>query len=120
MSNTTKLKGNVLEIKGLDADWSLPGDLSGFKDSGLLIKSITFHPSAANDVMVIKQGDPADTTTAVAVATTATDPRIFTSAATGVQAVRHEYAMRAQWPYIDITDCTFNAAGSARVEIELW
>ena len=122
MANTTKLEDRWLEIKGLDADWSVAGDLGAdFLKSGLRVRSITFHPSAANDEMVIKQAKASHTTTALAIATTATAPRVFTAKAAGVQAVTQEYGPRGRQmrPFIDISDCTLNTAANARVEFEL-
>lgn len=119
MANTTKLKGKILEIKGLDADWSLPGDLPGFRTTGLFIRRITFHASNAADVFIIKQGKAADTSTAGAIVTTATDPRIFDAVGQTSQKFGGDVHGFQCWPYIDISDCTLNTAANARIEIEL-
>lgn len=122
MANTTKLADHFLQIKGLDEDWSVPGDLPGFKDTGLYVKSITFYPSAANDILLIKQGLSSQGTTAAAIATTVTAAGIMeVKAATG-DPIRFEFDQKCgsrMWPFIDISDCTFGTAGNARIDIEL-
>jgi len=122
MANTTKLEGRFLQIKGLDADWSTPGDLPGFAKSGLLIRSITFHPSGTGDIAIIKAGRQTQTTTAGAIATTATAPEVFHVKCTADTDQRVKYfgdrGQRA-WPFIDISDWTLSSAALARLEIEL-
>lgn len=123
MSNTTKLVDRFLQIKGLDADWSIPGDLSDYIKTGLFVKSITFHPSGAGDEMIIKAGHATQATNAVAVATTGTAPELFHVKCSGTTDQRIKYfggdkGIR-MWPFIVIADCTFDIAGDARVEIEL-
>ncbi len=125
MSNTTKLTGNFLQIKGLDADWSLPGDLDAFFDeTGLRVKSIKFIPSATNDVMVIKEADPGYATTAAIIAAQSTTaPELFYAKAVDVYDQRIEYfggdKGKVIRPFIDISDCTLGTAANARVEFEL-
>jgi len=122
MSNTTKVEGNFIQIKGLDADWSLPGDMANLDKSGIKVKSIKFKPSAANDIMVIKEAPPGYTSTASLVTgETATAPEIFYAKCTDAYDQRIEYfgegvTMR---PFIDISDCTLGTASSARVEFVL-
>lgn len=122
MANTTKLVGNFLQIKGLDADWSVPGDLPGMKAAGLRVKSIMFKPTGANDVCVIKAGTPAHTSTAEAIATTLTAPEIFSVKCSGDTDQRVKYfgdRGQTMWPFIDISDWTLASAADARLEIEL-
>lgn len=122
MANTTKITDRFLQVKGLDADWTTPGDLPGFKKSGIQVKRITFHPSGANDVMIIKNGKGDQATAAAAIATTATAPEIMHVKCTDDTDQRALYfGERGQrmWPFIDISDCTFSNAANARVEFEL-
>jgi hypothetical protein len=122
MANTTKIEDRFLEIKGLDEDWTIPGDLAGFIESGIQVKSITFFASQATDVLVIKAGKPGLTTEAAVIALTATAPRIFSDASTaellhpritfGDKGIR-------MWPFIDLTDCTFGNAANVRIIFEL-
>ena len=121
MANTTKITHKSLQIKGLDADWSVPGDLPGLVKSGLRVKSIKFSPSAANDILVIKAGKATQLTTAAAIATTATAPEIMhvkVSADTD-QRIQYFWSGQDMWPFIDISDCTLGTAANARVEFEL-
>ena len=123
MANTTKITGNFLQIKGLDADWSLPGDLDKyFDESGIRVKSITFNPSGA-DTMIIKECDPGYVTTAALIAAqAATAPRIFDVSCDDADDQRVKYfgeKGRVMRPFIDISDCTFIAAANAYVEFEL-
>jgi len=120
MANTTKLVDRFLEIKGLDADWSIPGDLAGFVESGIQVKSITFFPSAANDIAVIKAGTPSQLTTAAAIATAITAPRILSEKTAG-ETKRLEFGPRGtrMWPFIDISDWTLSTPANARLLFEL-
>lgn len=122
MANTTKLADRFLQIKGLDADWSIPGDLAGFAKSGLQVKSITVHPTAANDIFIIKAGLPSQATTIAAIATTSTAPEILHVKCTGDTDQRIKYfgdKGQRMWPFIDISDCTLGTAANARIEFEL-
>lgn len=120
MANTTKLEGRFLQIKGLDADWSVPGDLPGFQKTGLRVVSIRVHPSAASDVSVIKQGKSSQTATTAAIATTTTAPEIFRAKHSTDQDDRIEYYDGSpMWPFIDISDWTLGTAANARVEMVL-
>ena len=123
MSNTTKISGNFLQIKGLDADWSLVGDLDKYFDrSGILVKSITFHPSGA-DTMIIKEADPGYVSTAAIIAAqAATAPELFHVKCDDDTDQRIKYfgeKGRVMRPFIDISDCVFIAATNAYVEFEL-
>jgi hypothetical protein len=124
MANTTKLTDRFLQIKGLDDDWSVPGDLgTDFGKSGINVKSITFHPSGASDVCIIKAGAPSQTTTSAAIATTSVAPEIFHVKVTNNKDQRIKYfGDRGQrmWPFIDISDWgSLSSAAVARVEFEL-
>ena len=123
MANTTKITGNFLQIKGLDEDWSLPGDLDKYFDrSGIRVKSITFNPSGA-DTMIIKEGDPGYPTTAALIAAqAATAPKLLDVSCADTDDQRVKYfgeRGRVMRPFIVINDCTFIAAANAYVEFEL-
>lgn len=109
MANTTTIDGNVLEIVGLDADWSIDNDATGLA-AGIIIDSIIFKPSGANDVMVIKNSK----------AGTATDAEIVSWKVGGdtEEQVWYNYAKGVRYfPFIDISDCTLATAANARVLI---
>ncbi len=122
MSNTTKLTDRFLQIKGLNADWTLAGDLAGFKTSGIVVKSITFQPGAANDVAIVKAGK-GDQTAAVALATTGTAPEIFHVKCVNTKDQRVKYFGKGKrmWPFIVIADWTLagGTIANARIEFEL-
>lgn len=123
MANTTKISGNFLQIKGLDADWSLVSDLDKYFDEvGLRVKSITFHPSGA-DTLIIKEGDPGYANTAALIsAQTATAPEVMHVECTALTDQRVKYfgeRGKLMRPFIDIGDCSFTSAAVARVEFEL-
>ena len=123
MSNTTKITGNFLQIKGLDADWSVVGDMdASFDKTGIKVKSITFHPSATGDAMIIKEADPGLVSTAGVIATTLTAPVLFQVICADVYDQRVKYfGNGGKWmrPFIDISDCVFTTAATCRVEMEL-
>ena len=121
MANTTLITNRSLQIKGLDADWTVPGDLTGFLASGLKVKSIKFQPSATGDILVIKASKGSHTTAATVIAATTTAPEIMHVKVTADTDQRIEYFNEGQWmwPFIDISDCTFSTAANARIEFEL-
>jgi len=121
MANTTKITHNSLQVSGLDADWTIPGDLPGFSTSGIRVKSIKFHPGAADDEIVIKAGKGSQKTAAEVIATTATAPEIMRSKSVSDADQRVEYFNQGDniWPFIDISDCTLSTAGAATIEFQL-
>ncbi len=122
MSNTTKITDTFLQIKGLDADWSIPGDLPGFTKSGILVRSITFHPSGASDAAVVKAGKATLTTEALTNATKTSAPEIFHVICAGDTDQRIKYfgeGGQRMWPFIEISDWNLSSAGAARLEFEL-
>jgi len=52
MATTTTTNGRFHEVTALDADWDYADD--GF--SGMLVSAITIVASAANDVVIIREG----------------------------------------------------------------
>ena len=115
-ANTTLVGSSLttVEITGLDADWSWPGDIvtpGTFSDkvATAKIRSIKFYPSAANDRMVIRDGgNDAATFFDSGLVSAATDPRI-------------EYydPPRHVDLYIDISDSTLNTAANCKVVIQI-
>ena len=62
--NTTKVSGNTIMVTGFTADdWYLANDLPGW-DAGLILHSIIYKPSGANDVMIIRNSRVVTTTAA--------------------------------------------------------
>ena len=121
MANTTKITHNSLQVSGLDADWTIPGDLPGFAKTGIRVKSIKFHPGTADDEIVIKAGKGSQKTAAEVIATTATAPEIMRSKVLGDSDQRIEYFGEGEnlYPFIDISDCTISSAGTATIEFQL-
>ena len=109
MANTTTMSESFIQVTGLDADWVASTDTPY---SQVKLKSIMFEPSAAGDIMVIKEGS-------------ATGPRLFyASCASGNdQKIRYYAGIdgQGQWcnPFIDISDCTVSTAANASVSIEI-
>ena len=94
-----------------DWDCTSAGDgvPSEFHTKGICLRQVTFQPSAANDVFVIKDGS-------------ATGPVVFWGkAAAGSETVR-EYPEPGLWckPYIDASDCTFDTSASIVATIRWW
>ena len=111
MANNTTMSGRFVEIT-LDGttDWLWSQDLtSPFNNpAGIHVRCIQFQPSAANDVMVIRNGgvDAAAIFRVKCADTTDDRPRGYNP----------EAPMR---PVIDASDITLGTAANARVYIEL-
>ena len=105
MSNTTTMNGPIITITGLDADWLWNSDT--VFTNGIKVHSIRFHPSGANDIMIIHDHgiDGAE---------------IFSVKCSGDTDDRVQYYNGA-WlrPVIDITDCTLSSAAAAKVTIHV-
>lgn len=106
MANTTLHGNGIVQITGLDADWRWDDD-GGFDSiQGLKVQSIQFNPSAANDVMIVRDGgiDAAP---------------LLDSNPTGTAPVEQTFENGGKWckPVIDISDCTFSNAANAKVII---
>lgn len=118
MANTTKLTHNVVKITGLDADWSVPGDLTGLEKAGLRIGAINFQ-GAATDIAIIKAGKATQPTTAAAIATTSSAAHIVNNSIEK-GSFRREFSPPLQaWPFIDISDWTLASAANNIVTMEL-
>lgn len=111
MPNTTKIQGSIIEITGLDEDWDWAEECTDLKDAiirgGLKISSIRFDPSAKDDVMVIKEYDGSGAVL------------FYKKTASVYDNTPFYYNGKPVRPFIDIGDCTLNAAADARVVIEL-
>jgi len=107
MSNTTTWKNKTVQITGLDADWYPSNDM-GITSNWLCVKSIQFHPSAANDILRITDGSLSGADIVHVKCDGDTDDKIV-------------YFGNGQWmqPYLDESDCTFGTAASAKVIIHL-
>ena len=105
MANTTTQHGNFIEITPDGAtDWSAMGDI-GHK---LKLSAIQFNPSAANDVLIIRENG-------------IDSAAIFNATAVGsAQVLARDYT-HPKWcnPTIDASDCTFGTAGNVRILLEI-
>ena len=108
MANTTVVTANSIEITGLDADWYLDQDAPQFKYAGLSIETIQFRPSAANDVMVIRDSKNG-------LATTGSIFNVICGGATDEKL--QDYDGIWAHPHIDIGDCTLDTAANCLVLI---
>lgn len=105
MANTTTVSGHTITITGLDADWYLSNDLADWATTGLMLVSIIFHPSAQDDIMIIR--DVTLTTGAI---------MFYGEAANAYETnVRYYPGNRRFYPTIDISQCTFTTAAEAYV-----
>ena len=123
MANTIKEWGNIIEIVGLsedfgvrdltDAMWGTDYAGVGQQDyMGICVKSITFIPSAASDVLSIKNSPDES----------ASDPMMvyFKCADTTDQRVKYFDPPMWCYPFIDYSECTVGgSAASCSVIFEL-
>jgi len=102
MTDTT-IKGNIIEITNLDADWygNVDADIHEMK-----ISSIQFNPSAVDDIMIIHDGSLDGAT-------------LFKAKCEDVYDQRVKYFNPPIWanPVIDISDCTIASPNNAEVII---
>lgn len=105
--NTTKVSKTTIMVTGFTADdWYLSNDLVGW-DAGLILESIVYKPSAANDVMIIRNSNVATTDAAIMV-------EWKVGGDTEEQVYYHNSNMPA-FPYIDFSAGTFGTAANVRV-----
>lgn len=106
MANVTTMTGSTITIT-LDGttDWVWSTDTPF--PNGLAIKYIHFHPSGANDVMIVHEQS-------------VDGAEIFRAKCSGDTDDRIHY-LDGDWkrPVIDASDCTLGTAANARVTIEL-
>ena len=111
MSNTTTVDGHVITITpDANTDWNLATDMPTFVNSGLRLKSIMFVPSAANDVIVVREGTATGAEWLRATCSGTTDVKFRPFAGSHGQRV---------FPYIDKTDCTLSTPANCRITLEL-
>jgi len=106
MSNTTSIVGNAITISGLDADWVWSTDTPF--TNGIKCHSIMFHPSAANDILIVNDESISGSELMRVKCSGDTDDRIV--------------YLGGRWckPCIDISDCTLGTAANARVTIQYY
>ena len=109
MANTTNNHGGIIEITGLDADWYLSNDLSAYAATGILLHFILFIPSAAEDILHVKNSAGG----------VATHPTLYYKQAESTYDTQPFNLAKPKrcWPFIDISACTFATAANARVII---
>jgi len=118
-TSTTKISGKYIMVTWAtnigDVDWNLTTHMSDFVSTGLRVKAIQFVPSAANDVMVIRNS-PATSTTAA---------EIFNVKCADTTDQRREYhdspslPGTQMWPMVDVSACTITTVANARLLIEI-
>jgi len=112
MANTTTTTGQFVTITGLDANWSLAGDMPGFATDGLRVKSIQFNPSGANDVALVRNK-------------TSAGAKLFDVSCDGANNQKVQYydgpggIGQQMWPSITIAQWTLSSAAAASLTIEL-
>lgn len=111
MANTTAVDGRVITITpDANTDWNLATDMPGFVNTGLQLKSIMFTPSAANDVIVIRNVDVTGAELLRATCSGTTDVKFRPFAGDRGQRC---------YPYIDKTDCTLGTPANVRITLEI-
>ncbi len=116
MANSTTITGQFIMIKGLDEDWDIPTDYPDGLATGIWVRSIHFHPSATDDIAIIKSD-------AAGISATLTALEIFNSQTLSAADERIKYFQgplgQRMWPIIDISDWTLSTASDARIIMEL-
>lgn len=107
MANTadTLQANQILEVTYTDsgADWN--HDTNGLHPQGMQVKSIFWHPSAANDILVINEGGINGPSIVHAKADLDIAPQRFYFGAFGTRLK----------PYIDLSDCTFGTPANTKI-----
>jgi len=107
MAATQLETDGCLILTAIDADWDYKASKPGTWPPLPRLNSIEFHPGAASDRMIIKQGSDADAT------------RFDSGAVESAGDSRIKYFNGARvLPYIDYGDCVLSAGH--KVIIELW
>lgn len=100
MANVTTIAGNAITVSGLDADWIWSADTPF--TPGIKLHSISFTPSAANDILIVNDES-------------ISGPELFREKADTVETTVQYYHGKWVKPCIDISDCTLGTAANARV-----
>jgi len=105
--NTTKVSESSIMITGFTADdWYLANDLPGW-DAGLILESIVYKPSAANDVLIIRNSRVVTTTAAIIVN--------WKVGGDTEEQVYYHHSNMPIFPYIVFAEGVFGTAGSVYV-----
>lgn len=108
MAVATSYYGTTFELASLDANWNFPGETHICSGKGVRIYSIWYVPSGADDVMIIRDGS-------------ATGPIMFMARSLNASdnSCKQTYDGAVKKPYIQQSDLTLTASGTARVIFEL-
>jgi hypothetical protein len=118
MANTadTLKSGDIVEVTytGTGDDWNYFDDGGFEEDIGMKVKSIQFHPSGDDDILVINEGG-IDGPSILHIKTTAT-----TGLGTSDDRVKY-FGDQGTWikPYIDLSDQTFTDVAAVKIIFEL-
>lgn len=98
MTQVARLTGTILTVFLDEAaeDWAWT-DLTGSTDSFLMVKTITFHPSAQNDKLILREAVVSTTSAIIFQAKAAAD--------TSVLSQTYSPPLRCR-PVFDISECT--------------
>jgi len=113
-ANTTTVTNNFVEIllgASDGADWYLDQDLPG-NPGGIYVKSITFYPSNANDVIIISNSSGGASLTGAIVW------QYKATAVTGDHRITFNPPSRMR-PAIDVSTCTLGTSLTAYLLFEL-
>lgn len=103
-ANTIKQYGNIVDII---PDGSTAWDSKTLFPNGMAIKSIAFYPSAANDILTVREHE-------------ATGPTLFQAKDVSGGGLIEYYDGQILHPYILQTgECTFGTAANARIRFVL-
>lgn len=114
MATVTTVTDTTIEIETIAADWypaaADPNGLGLGADEKLRVRSIAFHPAAANDVLVIKNSKNGT-------AAHATEWYVKGSADTDQRVKYYGDRGRSFCPFIDYSECTLNASSKVLIEL---
>jgi len=108
MAATTTKDGKVVQVTYSntdDDDWNHSSD-AGYAN-GMTVRSISFQPGAANDILIVTEGALDGASIVHWKASAATDTKSISFGSPGVHLK----------PYIDYGNCTFATASYAAVKI---
>lgn len=117
MANAVLVKGHTASVT-LDGTTDLRMDtdfLTAFKNTGLLLTSVSFTPSGESDHLIIRDaGNPTPPST---LSTAPELVNVTVSSTSGVMDNRILYAFDGHpvWPFIDVSECTFATVANARI-----
>lgn len=111
MANTTTKGGGrfISIVPDGSTDWNIATDMSDYQYTGMRVRSITFHGTAKNDVLIVNDGSNAG-------------PELFRYkfiSSAEAYTYSQQYCGKPIFPYIDASDCTFASASNTRILMEL-